>query len=468
MPVIAINEISVSAQPLVSSNESTRWDRNQVTLLQPAQADLFTIDSSTPFLWLPEAVCTQVEKTLGLTYDGDLELYTFGNRSGQYETLVNWNLTFQFTIADLPGSSNSLALKLPYAAFDLELTYPYPGLNATENSPPMKYFPLRKAINSTQYTIGRAFLQETYLVIDYERNNFSIYNAKFPPNALQDINLVDITRPENSTFKWPTTASASRLSEGAIAGVAVGSSAVLTLFTLGLYYSYRALERRINNQDVRDGNAYSKRITPRVFKAKVVRWLFRTQRLEMPAEIEGIDRAVYEAPNSKEASELASPTKPPSELEGGDCKLVEYQETKSKRVVCAIGHDPQKPVELPYSASDLGFAELEGAGQADKEARSCMSEHRRHTQSSMDVSSPSNTENREDSKSSSPTFVISPMTPRQASPEPTYNSIQGSQKPKSQGQKSPRRFSWESGGNAKASDESPSSHSRDTCSVTQT
>lgn len=114
-PVIALNNINVIAQPLDTSNISTGWDNNKAVLLEPAQADLFIIDSSTPFLWLPEAVCFQFENALGLAYDEELQLYTFGNESS-HDTLVDWNLTFQFLVADMPGSSKSVSLSL-YVAF---------------------------------------------------------------------------------------------------------------------------------------------------------------------------------------------------------------------------------------------------------------------------------------------------------------------------------------------------------------
>ena len=45
---------------------------------------------------------------------------------------------------------------LPYASFDLLASYPR-VLNAT------KYFPLKRAANESQYTLGRTFLQEAYV-----------------------------------------------------------------------------------------------------------------------------------------------------------------------------------------------------------------------------------------------------------------------------------------------------------------
>lgn len=243
-PVVAVNSITVSAVPLSTSNSTPSWNANPLTLLGSANADLFTIDSSTPYLWLPETVCDAFAKALGLQYNDTIQLYTFGTNTTAHDTLVNWNLTFTFTVADLPSSpTRSIDLTLPYDAFDLQLTYPFPGLNASYGDQGTNYFPLRKAPNNTQYTIGRSFLQETYLIVDYERNNFSVSQAKFALDALTDTNIVEITRPLNSTFTGPVrSGSSSGLSSGAKAGIGIGVVAIV-LATIAAI-TYFCLRRR--------------------------------------------------------------------------------------------------------------------------------------------------------------------------------------------------------------------------------
>ena len=152
------------------------------------------------------------------------------------ETLVNWNLTFTFSFSDLPGSSsNRVDLTLPYAALNLQLTYPFPNLDANVTSPPINYFPLRRAVKSDQYTIGRAFFQESYLTVDYERNNFSISQAKFAMDALTNTNLIPIPRPANSNWTGPADASAPALSAGVKAGAAVAAIVALTVGSASSY-----------------------------------------------------------------------------------------------------------------------------------------------------------------------------------------------------------------------------------------
>lgn len=226
---MAINEIAVSATPLDSSSSKPNWASNPLTLLGQADASLFTIDSLTPFLWLPEKVCDQFANALGLEYDEQLRLYTFGRSTSQHGTLTGWNMSFTFKVADVVGLTKSIDIRLPYGAFDLQLSFPFPGLNITAGSAGYNYFPLRRAVDTSQYTIGRPFLQEAYLIIDYDRKNFSLSQAKFATDALDNVNLVSITRPKNGTNPAGAQQSpgsskgAHALSKAAIAGIAVGA-----------------------------------------------------------------------------------------------------------------------------------------------------------------------------------------------------------------------------------------------------
>jgi hypothetical protein len=228
-PVVAINSISVSSG---GSSLPGNWNTNPQTLLDSSEADLFTIDTSTPFLWLPEAVCDSFANALNLTYDETLQLYLFPQNTSA-EALVAWNLTFTFAISNLPGSSNETQFTVPYDAFNLQLTYPFPNLDANFSSPPTNYFPLRKAANSTQYTIGRAFLQETYLTVDYERNSFQLSQSVFTIEAVNNVNLLSITRPFDSI--WPGPPGPKELSTGAEIGIAFAILAGILLVVAAVF-----------------------------------------------------------------------------------------------------------------------------------------------------------------------------------------------------------------------------------------
>jgi len=66
-------------------------------------------------------------------------------------------------VHDGVGGRRGSSIVLFYAAFDLQATYLIYN-NST------RYFPIRCAAN--EYTLGRTFLQEAYVIANYEHSNF--------------------------------------------------------------------------------------------------------------------------------------------------------------------------------------------------------------------------------------------------------------------------------------------------------
>jgi hypothetical protein len=126
------------------------------------------------------------------------------------------------------GRSDSVSISFPYAAFDLTAKPPYQLINKTS-----RYFPLRRAENDTEYTLGRTFLQEAFLTVDWERQNFSVSQNSWVAGAQQ--HLVPIQSINGTTGNGtvggaaPATTKVTPLSGGAIAGIAVGAIAILLL-----------------------------------------------------------------------------------------------------------------------------------------------------------------------------------------------------------------------------------------------
>ena len=445
-PVVALNEISVTANPLSTSKKSTGWSGNSATLLGPADVALYTIDSSTPYLWLPESVCSQFEKALGLKYDESVHLYTFDENSSQRETLVNWNLTFEFIVADLPGSSTSISLTLPYAAFDLELTYPFPNLNSSPSSQATKYFPLRKAANDTQYTLGRAFLQETYIVVDYERNNFSLYQATFAADASTNTRLVDITLPLKNSSSSGSTVSDSKshgISKGTIIGIAVGASTASLFAVLMIYICVR---RRTAVPSAEDKNGNLPAGPNKTVLRRLGGWFTGSPKPPRPTEIEGTVRYPHEAPTDGEIMEL--PSAPlAAELAGSEVEVPLYEAAQRKNrmnVFTPAGHNPSEPVELQHRSSTEGFYGPKSGAEAELEQApsprslppySPSHVGRRNTQTTG-VSSRSMRTSRESSNLSSP-MLISPLTPNFRSPAmPSLSNLAGRDRWMLQGEES--------------------------------
>lgn len=108
------------------------------------------IDSTVPYIYLPTDACAEFETAFGLTWDNSTELYLLTD--AQHTALQTQNPNITFTLGNLTSSTN-IDIVLPYAAFDLTVSYPIVE-NAT------RYFPLKRANDSSQFTLGRTFFQE--------------------------------------------------------------------------------------------------------------------------------------------------------------------------------------------------------------------------------------------------------------------------------------------------------------------
>jgi hypothetical protein len=138
-------DLTVGLQAISGSSLVTDFD------LLPEVIFTF-IDSTVPHIWLPLAACQQFEKAFGLTWDQTTGLYLVNDTL--HATLMNNNASFTFKIGNTTIGEPTINITLPYASFDLEVGYPIVA-NST------RYFPIMRAANDTQYTLGRAFLQET-------------------------------------------------------------------------------------------------------------------------------------------------------------------------------------------------------------------------------------------------------------------------------------------------------------------
>ena len=175
-----------------------------------------TIDFTLPYLWLPGNVCDRIAASFRLHYDNTTDLYLVDD--DDHKDLVDRNPSFTFSFSSSGNTLDTLNIDLPYAAFDLQASWP--TYNDTKN-----YFPIRRAANATQYTLGRAFMQEAYMIVDFERGNFSLHQAAFPASNAQKIVRIppkDAPIHEDEDF----------LSKDSIAGIATGSVVFTALLIL--------------------------------------------------------------------------------------------------------------------------------------------------------------------------------------------------------------------------------------------
>jgi hypothetical protein len=192
------------------------------------------IDSTVPQLWLPRPICDNFEQAFGLTYDPNTDLYLVNDTVHADLKSKNPSITIKLVNSLENTSINYTNIVLPYSAFDLQASYPLYA-NTTN------YFPIRRAANDSQYVLGRTLLQEAYLIVDYERANFTIAQAVFP-DPLPAAKIVTIDPPNKSN-----TSSSSGLSTGAIIGIAVGGG-LLLLALIALFFFFLRRRKRTNSR----------------------------------------------------------------------------------------------------------------------------------------------------------------------------------------------------------------------------
>lgn len=141
----------VSRDLVVGLQSITATDNAGVNTSLLPTGVLSFVDSTVPHIWLPIEACQAFERTLGLTYDDQMNLYLLNDTL--HESLLASNYSFTFKLGNTKEGGKTVDIVLPYASFDLTLTPPL-TLNKT------KYFPVKRGANDTQFTLGRTFLQE--------------------------------------------------------------------------------------------------------------------------------------------------------------------------------------------------------------------------------------------------------------------------------------------------------------------
>lgn len=198
------------------------------------------IDSLVPHIWLPLEVCQAFEQAFELTYNEPAELYFVNDTLHDKLTSQNPNVTF--TLGPALAGGSTVDIVMHYGSFDLMAEYPIVNKST-------RYFPLKQAQNDSQYTLGRAFLQDAYVIADYDRSNFSVSQAVFP-NGSNTQQIVAIHRPGDvlpSTYR-------KTLSTDDIVGIAVATivSSVVIIAAIIRYGVRKMIKGRVCKTASRD------------------------------------------------------------------------------------------------------------------------------------------------------------------------------------------------------------------------
>ncbi|KAI1113162.1 aspartic peptidase domain-containing protein [Nemania sp. NC0429] len=229
-PQVLVRAITVSVSDLAQA--PTEWSAPSLPLLSFNESITAVIDSSTPYLWLPPAICDRFASTLNLTWNETLGLYIFSSNENLIRYRSTPDLSFTFTFSspddrddfgsplDMPGIVN---ITVSSNAFIQSLQYPFENL-IDYGAQAVPYFPLKRAEKGSQLIIGRSFMQEAYIVTNYETSVFSIHKALFPLNPLKDTSIQTIAASSNSPYPGPPIEKneTHNITQGQIAGVAIG------------------------------------------------------------------------------------------------------------------------------------------------------------------------------------------------------------------------------------------------------
>ena len=192
------------------------------------------IDSTIPYLYLPSSICKKFEDAFGLTFNNSVQAYLVNDTL--HQKLLKQNASVTFALGNSRGNTTeTVDISLPYAAFDLIADYPLMP-NAT------RYFPIMRAVNNTQYTLGRTFLQEAYLIADYERFNFSISQNDWSSSSQQP-KIVSIKPISSENVENPR-----HMSTKIIAGAVLGGVLTMLLMFALIHYVYPRIRAQFANE----------------------------------------------------------------------------------------------------------------------------------------------------------------------------------------------------------------------------
>ncbi|KAL8860833.1 MAG: hypothetical protein Q9178_002863 [Gyalolechia marmorata] len=216
------------------------------------------IDSTIPYIYLPSEACDSFERVLGLRWDDSAQLYIVDEQL--HQELLTRKPKFTFELGNSLTGGSTMEIVLPYSSFDL-------SFKPTYDSDPIRYFPLQRALNDSQLTLGRSFLQEAYIITNYETGDFSVSQCRFDEPMTQNIQSIlpsgslltsDPTPPPTNSTQPPNSSEGRRkagfrLDRSTTVAVIVGS--ILGLFLiLGLFYGlYFLWYRRRRSRRSRTG-----------------------------------------------------------------------------------------------------------------------------------------------------------------------------------------------------------------------
>ena len=139
--------LQLNVQGITSKNQN-----GTISALLPSPI-IANVDSSVAMISLPTPACKAFENAFGLNWDDKSQLYLVDDNL--HSALLEQNASVTFTLSNRMTGGQTADIILPYKSFDLLIKPPYSGVNQSQ-----RYFPLKRAANDSQNTLGRTLLQE--------------------------------------------------------------------------------------------------------------------------------------------------------------------------------------------------------------------------------------------------------------------------------------------------------------------
>ena len=324
LPQAKVRGIEISAP---EGDRPKGWESDTRVLSRTNESFEAIIDSSTPYLWLPQSVCDNFVPALKLTWNKTLDAYEIDD--DQFEALkADDSFSFTFSLSsydnnddfgrplDAPGVVN---ITISAHAFAQALEYPYNDMAIQYKEGAQPYFPIKPASDDT-FILGRTFLQEAYLLTKYDSTVFSVHQALFPDDRL-DTDIVAVEQPPNSAYPPPAdTGSGGGLSKGETIGIVVGAvlgSAIALSIAFFVCWRRRKkarMAKMFTDEDAKETASSIVPETPRTPVARIFSMITRRKRskkTESP-ETSGTDGAPAEvgADATHEVYEMPVPPSP--------------------------------------------------------------------------------------------------------------------------------------------------------------
>ncbi|KAK7754083.1 hypothetical protein SLS62_003929 [Diatrype stigma] len=244
-PEVLITSITTSVSDAGKTPAS--WPAGSVALTSDGESATALIDSSTPFLWLPTSICDRFAVAFNLTWNETFGLYVFpddGDSLEKFRAAPDLSVAFVLSsTGSIDDSAESLddqatvTITVSANAFIQYAQAPFMGL--APGTPAVPYFPLRRVHDGGKIIIGRTFLQEAYLITNYEASTFSVHQATFPDEPLTNTSIKAIPPTNDANSNSPVGSNGNGLSREQLAGVVVGAFAAAMTIVMVVWWLVR-------------------------------------------------------------------------------------------------------------------------------------------------------------------------------------------------------------------------------------